>query len=427
MAEPWPIGYRGRVTDSVLPVRTGTPQDWTAVSNLMRTAFHGSLDPEFDKIEQRIFEPERSLVVQDGDDVVAHAGAFTRDLTVPGVLVPAGHVTMVCVAPTHRRQRLLTRMMHRQLSEIRDAGREPIAVLWASEGRIYPRFGYGLATERLGMEIDSREAAVRLDWQRDIGAPGRIRAGAPDALRKELATVYDRLRPDRPGWSSRDEHWWDYALADTEPGRRGAGARRAAIHYGPDGPTGYALWRAKAGWEASGPCAEVLVNEVAAEDPAAYGALWRLLLGIDLVRQVRYRFAATDEPLLHLVPEVDRLAARLGDGLWLRVVDVAAALRARRYAAPVDTVIEVEDPLLPENSGRWRLVAGGGDAVECEPTTAPADLSCGIADLGAVYLGGPSLTALAAAGRVRELRPGALAAASLAFGWHRAPVSPEVF
>ena len=426
MAEPWPIGYRGRVTDSELPIRSGTPQDWTAVSNLMRSAFHGSPDAEFDAIEQRIFEPDRSLVVQDGDDVVAHAGAFSRDLTVPGALLPAAHVTMVCVAATHRRQRLLTRMMHRQLREIRDAGREPIAVLWASEGRIYPRFGYGRAADRLGMEIDSREVALRLDWQRGVAAPGRIRAGDPAALRKDLATVYERLRLERPGWSSRDEHWWDYALADTEPSRQGATARRAAVHYREDGPTGYALWRAKADWDTSGPNAEVTVNELAAEDPQTYAALWNLLLGIDLTRRVRYRFAATDEPLLYLVPEVRRLSARLGDSLWLRVVDVGAALRARRYAGPVDVVIEVEDPLLPENSGRWRLVVHE-EAASCEPTTAPADLTCGIADLGAAYLGGTTLGALAAAGRIRELHPGTLAPASLAFGWHRAPASPEVF
>lgn len=414
------------MTDTELPIRSGTSQDWDAVAGLLRGAFHGTLDEELHEIERQTYEPDRSLVVPDGDDVVGHAAAFTRDLTVPGAIVPAAHVTMVSVASTHRRRRLLTRMMHRQLREVRDAGREPIAVLWASEGRIYPRFGYGRAAERFSMEIDSREAGLRPDWQRGVPPTGRIRAGEPAGFRKDLETVYERLRSDRPGWSSRDGRWWNYVLADTDANRHGATPLRTAVHYDADGPTGYATWRVRAGWDASGPRAEVTVGELAAADPGTYAALWQFLLGIDLVRQVQYRFAATDEPLLQLVPEVGRLAARLGDSLWVRVVDVGAALAARRYAVPVDVVIEVDDPLLPENSGRWHLVADG-DTAACEPTRAPAALSLGATELGAAYLGGTSLAALAVAGRVRELRAGRLGPASQAFGWHRAPASPEVF
>jgi predicted acetyltransferase len=168
------------------------------------------------------------------------------------------------------------------------------------------------------------------------------------------------------------------------------------------------------------------VHEAVAVDPATYVTLWRFLLGIDLTRTARYSHGAVDEPLVHLVAEPNRLAGRLTDGLWVRLVDVGAALAARRYARPVDVVIEVTDPLLHENAGRWRLT-GDPDGAACAPTDAPADLACGILDLGSAYLGGPSLAALAAAGRVRERRPGSLAAASLAFGWHRAPAGIEVF
>src|SRR5690606_3971888 len=112
--------------------------------------------------------------------------------------------------------------------------------------------------------------------------------------------------------------------------------------------------------------------------------------------------------------------ARLADALWVRVVDVPAALSARRYVAPVDVVLEVTDDLLPGNAGRWRLVADASGVARCTRTEAPADLACDVAALGAAYLGGASLGALGAAGRVVERRPGALAAASVAFGWHRA-------
>jgi predicted acetyltransferase len=89
-------------------------------------------------------------------------------------------------------------------------------------------------------------------------------------------------------------------------------------------------------------------------------------------------------------------------------------------------VLQVDDRLLPENAGRWRLTADG-DAVTCVPTEDAAELACDVADLGAAYLGGTALTTLAAAGRVRELVPGTLARASTAFVAPRAPSATEVF
>jgi predicted acetyltransferase len=408
------------MTDAEPLIQIGTPGDWDEVSELLRSAFHNIFDEEERESERGVFEPERSLLVRDAGTVVAHAAAFTRDLTVPGNVVPAAHVTMVGVAPTHRRRRLLTRLMHRQLREVRDAGREAVAVLWASEGRIYPRFGYGLASQRLSLDIDLAE--IRLPET----ATGRLRAGDPAALQPELAKVYEQLRADRPGWSSRDERWWRRVLTDPAAHRDGGTECQAVLHEGPGGVDGYALWRTKGDWDAGGPRGRVTINEVAAAGPEAYLALWRFLLSIDLTRVASFLLAATDEPLQHLVNEPRRLGATLADGLWVRLVDVGTALAARRYATPVDVVFDVTDPLLPENTGRWRLTADSGGA-RCTRTDGPAELACDVRDLAAVYLGGPSLGALAAAGRVRELRAGAVARASTAFGWHRAPVSMEVF
>ena len=414
------MGYTGRMTEYELPLRVTTPEDRDGISQLLHGAFHETVDPETVEIERSLTEPERALVVTDGDRVVAHAEALTRDLTVPGNVIPAGHVTGVAVAATHRRRRLLTRLMHRQLRDIYDARQEPVAVLWASEPRIYPRFGYGLAAQRLSMEINSTEAGIA------AGPDGRLRAAGPDALRAELEKVYEQLRPSRPGWSSRDERWWNWRLVDTPARRGGAAELRAVVHETEAGADGYAVWRAKSEWVADSPRGEVWVTEVVATNPAAYASLWEFLLGIDLTRTTKYGFGAVDEPLLHLVHDPRALAARLVDALWVRVVDVGAALAARRYATGVDLVLDVTDPILTGNTGRWRL-AGDGATASCTRTDAPADLSCGVTDLGAVYLGGPSWASLAAAGRVREHRPGALAAATAAFGWHRAPQGIEVF
>jgi predicted acetyltransferase len=411
------------MTEESLAIRVGKPDDWDNISHLLTTVFHGTVDEELREIEGGTFEPERALIAADAGTIVGHAAAFTRELSVPGAVIPAAHVTMVGVAATHRRRGLLTRLMRRQLREIFDAGREPIAVLWASEGRIYPRFGYGLAAQRLRLRMDTREVRLAGPAGPDAGA---LRAGPPAALQVELAKLYEHLRPERPGWSSRYESTWRYVLADTPSLREGATERRAVVYEGPDGVDGYALWRGKSSWDDSGPNGEVIVNELAAATPEAYQALWRFLLSIDLTRTVHFWAAAVDEPLLHLVDEPRRLNPVLADTLWVRVVNVGAALAHRRYAAPVDRVIEVTDPLLPGNDGRWRLTADPTGA-SCSRTDAPADLACSVNDLGAVFLGGVSVAALAAAGRVRELRPGAVGEASAAFGWHRAPAAPAVF
>ena len=410
---------------SGITIRTGDAEDWPAVSQLLSFAFHEQPTPESREVEGSVVEAERTLVAEDGDTIVGHAGAYTRELTVPGAIVPAAHVTQVGVAPTHKRRGLLTRMMHRQLRGIAAAGREPIAVLWASETKIYPRFGYGPAGPRLVLQIMSRE--VRPPAGLDPGSADQLRLVEPREAVAELSKVYEQLRPERTGWSSRDDRWWQYVLSDLESHREGATSLRGVVYDTPHGPAGYALWRTKDGWERHGPNAEVQVREVVAEDPAAYAALWHFLLTIDLARSVSVHFAALDEPLQYLVDEPRRLGSALADGLWIRVTDVARALAARKYAAPADVVLDVTDPLLEQNTGRWRLTAGPDGSATCTPTTDPADLACTVLELGSVYLGATSLAALAAAGTVRELTPGALRQASVAFGWHRLPNPIEVF
>ena len=415
--------YTRSMDSSDIRIRTGTADDWDAISDLLAYAFHQTVDQQTRDIEGSVFEPERSLVADDAGAVVGHAAAYTRELTVPGGPVPAAYVSLVGVAPTHRRQGLLTRMMRQQLNDIASAGREPVAVLWASEGTIYPRYGYGLASQRLVLDVATREVRPP---QTPLAPDARLRLVDPADAIADLAKVYEQLRHDRPGFASRDDRWWRFVLADPESQRQGATALRGVVHDTPHGPTGYALWRTSSGWDPKGPNAEVRVREVVAADPAAYAALWRFLLTIDLARTASYGFAALDEPLVHLVDEPRRLGGRMVDGLWVRVIDLPKALGSRRYATDVDVVLDVTDPQLPQNTRRWRLTGGPAGAT-CTATDEPADLACTALELGSAYLGGPSLVALAAAGRVRELTPGALARASTAFGWYRLPAGIEVF
>ena len=393
------------------------------ILSMVVAGFGDVFDASIDEWTMPRFEPDRSLVVTCDGVLVGHTGTFTADLCVPGAAVPAAFVTLVNVAPEHRRRGLLTRLMTRQLRDVRAAGREPVAVLWASEGRIYQRYGYGLASRNVRYAVESREVS----FPGQPAAPGQLRTSVPADVCDPLREVYQRVAPDRPGWTMRNDRWWVARLYDPKHRREGGSPARATLYHSATGVDGYALWRMKPGFDHGGPTGEVLVVEVVAATTEASVALWRHLLTMDLTRTLRTTHGALNDPLWYLLDEPRRLRAIVADGLWLRVVDVAAALAARRYPAPVDVVIEVTDALLPENAGRYRLRAGADGRAECRPCQDPADLACDVADLGALYLGGTPLGRLADAGRVSELRPDALRGAGAAFGWHRDPGSLETF
>jgi predicted acetyltransferase len=401
---------------------TSTAADWDEIAQVMFEAFNDDVDEKAAEVERGVFEPERSVVAKLDGAIAGHAATFTRDLAVPGGTVPAAHVTMVSVGATHRRQGLLTTMLGRLHADAAERN-EPIAVLWASEGKIYQRYGYGLAAQKLAFECRSSE----LTWLTPSAPdPGRRRAVRSSAI-EEFRDVYEAVWRDRPGYSTRDDRWWTYVTSDVPSQRQGRSALRAVVHEDASGRAdGYLLWRVKGDWNDGGPVGTVLVRELVAANPTAYRSLWEFALSVDLTRNVRFGFAASDEPLQFMVTEPRRLEAKLTDALWVRVLDVPRALEARRYAAPVDVVLDVTDARIPANNGRWHLLADRDKSV-CTATDAPTDLALDVAALGAAYLGGTSLRTLAACDRVSELRSPALAIASTAFGWPRDPSATEVF
>lgn len=371
-----------------------------------------------------VFEPDRDTLAEYDGQPVANLGAFTRNITVPGGVVPAQHIAMGAVRQVHRRRGLMTRLMRRQLHEAHEVHHEPISVLWATEARIYQRYGYGMASRNVTFTVDNRN--VRLP--RPPGsAAGRLREAEPAEVAPALRDVFEAVRPHRPGWSSRSPQWWNTVLEDPPPEfRQGYSATRALLFDGPGGPEGYALWKRKQEFSSEIVNGQLQVIEVVATTTQAYHALWHFLLSVDLTRSVRWDFAAVDEPLALLADEPRALGATVGDGLWVRLVNLPEALSARQYAAPADVVLAVDDPILPANTGTWRLTTSGGPA-KCVSTTDEADLTCDIAALGAAYLGGTSLASLAAAGRITEHRDGALAQTSTAFGHPVAPSAPGLF
>jgi predicted acetyltransferase len=231
----------------------------------------------------------------------------------------------------------------------------------------------------------------------------------------------------RVGWISRSAGNWRWWLFDGRPGR-GWTSQRYAVHHGGDGrPDGYAAFSVRADWTSTGPRHEVSVKELVAAGPEAHADLWRGLLDLDLAASVRHGLAAVDDPVVSMLLNPRGVVTSVRDGLWVRLVDLDRALVGRRYAAPCSLVLEVADPFCPWNAGRWRFAVDSSGSASVERTSAEPDLACSVGELGAAYLGGTRLTALAAAGRVRELRSGAVVAASRAFAGDVEPSCPEIF
>ncbi len=411
-------------SDPELLLRPITMDELPALFRVVDSVFLN--DPHDDELdhEGRVFEPERSIVVFDEDEPVAAAGAYTRDMTVPGGPIPVAGVTWVAVAQTHRRRGLLTRMMRHQLDDLHDNRREAVAALWASEAAIYGRFGYGSACRGSRLKIATAELVIRRDADR---GSGRLRQLSADEALPAMRSVYERVRVERVGHLDRRDRWWEARLFDPERRRDGASALRFLVHSDEAGePDGFAVFSVKGTWGGTGPQGVVSVRELAAATPTAYAAVWGFLIEMDLVREVRWDRAAIDEPLLYLVDNSRAIHQESSDALWIRIVDVDRALEARRYSAPAEVVLEISDEFCPWNNGRYRLKGDPGTA-SCVRTDDLADLAMSSASLGAAYLGGTTLATLAGAGLVTELRPGTLEATSTAFASVRQPICPEIF
>ncbi|MGV9356446.1 GNAT family N-acetyltransferase [Streptomyces misionensis] len=411
-------------TDRGTELRVLREADWDEWYGSLYRAFGWPAEqPEDRELHRSLLDPDRGLAAWDGERIVGTTGSFAFRMTVPGgAAVPAAGVTMVSVAATHRRRGVLTSMMRRQLDDVRALG-EPLAVLTASEPAIYGRFGYGAAMYRLSAEIDTSRVTLDLPAGTD---EVRLRYAAPADVLDACEAVYAALVPRRPGMLVRRPGWERAGLLDTEIARGGASALQCVVAERDGQVTGYARFRTRAEWSAGGADGTVRLADLAALDPATEGALWRFLCGIDLMTTVSVGARPVDDSWQHLVSDVRRCRPWVRDEGFVRLVDVGTALAARTYQAPVDVVLEVEDAFCPWNAGRWRLT-GDAKGASCERTTEPAELALSVRELGAAYLGGVSLAALAAAGRVRELRGGALAEASVGFGSAVAPWLPHSF
>ncbi len=362
-----------------------------------RAAFGGVPDDADLASAETSIEVERSHVAVLGGEVVATASAFSLALALPGgAEVGCAGVSLVSVRGDHRRRGLLRALLGRILDDARDRG-EVLAALWASETPIYDRFGFAPAVPTVEIRLDRDHAALRREgpW-RDIRLVDR------DQARAAFPAIRDRARADRPGMLTRPSGSWDRMLREELQPPSGMGPRHHALLPG----RGYAVYRLEPGWTDGAPTGTVVVQELHALDPEATAALWRFVTDVDLASTIRAGRRPVDDPVLALLADQGR--ARLGHDwpLQLRVLDLPAVLAARAAATDDRLVLEVTDPVVPANHGRWALVGADG-RLACGRTDRPADLHLDIRDVATVLLGGQRTTQLAAAGLVREATPDA--------------------
>jgi predicted acetyltransferase len=406
-------------------MRPITMEEWAPFSRAADFAFGGQSTEQDLERYRATFEPERSLAVFDGERIIATAGALSLELTLPGsVRLPVAGVVAVGVVPTHRRRGLLSQMMRRQLADVRARG-EALAVLTASESVIYGRFGYGVATSRMHFEIERHHAQLA-QHARAVQPEGELRLVEQAEALPRLIALYDELRLRQPGAVSRTPAFWEAEML--APVTADSGVRFFVVYEGASGRVeGAAYYRPQRQSMDNLSQTTVLVEEVLAVTSAARVALWRYLLALDLVAKIRAVNRPIDEPLRWMLADPRRLrVTAINDDLWLRPIDIAVALAARRYTAAGRLVLAVEDAFLAENTGSYALDCGQ-DGAACRRTDETADLALGVADLGAAFLGGVRFSTLAAAGRVEEGSPGALARADALFAAEAVPYSGTPF
>jgi predicted acetyltransferase len=400
----------------IRPITEDERVDWVRAAE---TSFSSILKDDELEAFLPVVETDRSFGAFDGGRIVGSAAGCSFRTSVPGgARIPTAGVTAVGVHPTHRRRGINTALMGAILDQAAER-REPFALLLASEAAIYGRFGYGL-TSLLG-EFEAESA--RMEFVKGAPSGGHVELISKDEAMPIVDVVYDAAIG--PGGVERDLSWRDYSFATV--GEDKDKPWFYAIHRSEEGePDAYAVYTMKHEWPRSVPSGKITVSECVASTASGYAGIWRYLFDVDLVATVETWNRPVDEPLLHLLREPRRLHFTVNDGFWLRVVDVVAALEARRYRADGRLVFEISDAFRPETSGRYELTVEGG-AGRCVRTDDPADLAGAINVLGATYLGGATFHQLALAGQVEERTTGAVARADTIFASTPAPWSPFHF
>ncbi len=388
------------------PVTDGEFVKWTRAE----ARAHGNRLVDDPEILRPHFDLDRSIGVFEGEEIVGGAHSHKVEMSIPGGSATIAGVANIAVQPTHTRQGVMTRMMHYQIHDLHERG-EPLAALFATESIIYGRFGYGIGSLYERWTIDRHHNGYSQPYDRR----GRVFFVDPADIVENLPEVFWRATVDRPGVFQRPIHQWERDSQALEHMSGGQGGL-FYIAYQEDGRVdGYAAYRIVG--------TNLCVNELMAVTSAANAALWRFCFDVDRMSTTEALKRPVDDPLPWLLADPRRLQRSTRDGVWVRVIDVAAALNLRRYMHSDRLVLEVKDNLCPWNAGRFEL-EGSSEGGECRASDSSPDLLINISNLASAYMGAVSFSALAKAGLVDERTPRALLRADRMFATQYPPWTP---
>ncbi len=403
------------------PVEAEHVPEWTRA--MSRTFLHDPSTPDSElrrAAMQREWRPERAWGAREGGRWVATLRTMERTITVPGsgtgtLELPADALTGVTVAATHRRRGLLSRMLDDALAEARERG-DATSILIAAEWPIYGRFGYGAATLSADYVLHAARPGARLP-----GDPSRVRQVERDEFLAVAPDVFAAGRGLHAGQIDRSADWWNSRLGGDGYTAPSGLPPNWLLSEGDDGPDGLLAWTPRGDFGLLPPFATIEAWGPFWSSESAYANLWAYLAGIDVVDRIELSERPVEEPVRWLLDDARTLVmTQQVDFTWLRLLDVAAALAARRYATDDEIVIEVaDDARVPHAAGRYRLRAEAGDA-DCTATKVTADVTISARALASIYLGGFRLAELGS-GAAEEQTPGALARLGLMFSTPRAP------
>ncbi len=396
----------------MLEMRTVTADEFVEWVRVEARAYGNRLnnDPE---ILRPHFDLDRSIAVFDKGNIVGGAHSHRLEMSVPGASAVTAGVANIAVQPTHRRQGVMTKMMNHQINDLHERG-EPLAALFARESVIYRRFGYGIGSLQEEWSIDRQYNA----FARPIESRGRIVFVDPEDIPNKFPEVFGRSTMDRPGVFQRAPHHWERDSQAPEHRQGGQGGLFYAAYEDGGRTDGYATYRITG--------TTLTVNELMAVTEEANTALWRFCLDTDLMSCTEAVRRPVDDPLPWMLADPRRLQRSTRDGMWVRVIDVSAALKLRRYMQSDRLVLEVRDELCPWNDGRFEL-EGSPEGATYRASNASPDLAIGVSDLASAYMGAVSFSTLAQAGLVVEHAPGALLRADCMFAVHYQPWTPSHF
>ena len=401
-----------------LEIRAVRPDEFPVSAAPISHYFGRTPTQDFVDRFELLLPPDRMHAAFDDGAIVGSGGAFPFETSVPGGFVRAAGVTMVGVLPTHRRRGVFRGLMRAQLEDVHERG-EPIAYLWASDDALYGRFGYGIASFSGSIDVPRDRTA----FYDELEPPGAIRLVDVEEAIEPFSAILRRAAAQHPGMFIRTPEWWrNQRLSDPEWRREGGGEMIRALLELDGRPAGYALYRLHFSTDRGIPRGFTSVIEAVGDSPEATRAVWRYLFDIDWMDRVRAGLLPLDHELFLLLREPRRLTFNYRDGLWVRLVDVEAALNARAYKSGETVTVEVADALCPWNEGVWELGPEGAARAPNEP-----ELRLDVSALGSVYLGGFTFGELARAGRIEVLVDGAVDRADTLFRADRYPWCPEIF